>query len=304
MGVDLDLFDVLLRVLFLVSIAFLGFFSGKKFNLDQREMSILLVYIISPAVMFVSVLEAPSGRNYFNFTIGAFFVCSITATFALLIGKILWKDSTKYLFAFSGGTGNTGYFGLPLAIGIFDEIGAAVAVFIILGVNLYEFSYGYFLTSRGRNSISESFNRIIKLPIIYSFIIALLIRDSSLNLDKILVDGLNNFKGAYSILGMMVIGVTLSKFHKFEMDWKYFLCALGWKFIVWPLVAVFLIIVFGKNLDMVERAIILLMCTVPMAGNVVVIANELGVHPEKAATAVMASTILAIVTVPVVLSML
>ena len=39
-----------------------------------------------------------------------------------------------------GGTGNTGYFGLPLAIGLFDAVGAALAVFIIVGLVILIFS--------------------------------------------------------------------------------------------------------------------------------------------------------------------
>lgn len=50
-----------------------------------------------------------------------------------------------------------------------------------------------------------------------------------------------------------------------------------------------------------EKAVVLLMACVPMAGNTVVIANQLNVHPEKAATAVMLSTILAIVSVPLMM---
>lgn len=40
------------------------------------------------------------------------------------------------------------------------------------------------------------------------------------------------------------------------------------------------------------------MVAIPMAGNVVIISNNLGLHPEKAAATVMISTLFALATVP------
>ena len=47
--------------------------------------------------------------------------------------------------------------------------------------------------------------------------------------------------------------------------------------------------------------VIALMAATPMAANVVIIANNLRVHPEKAASAVMLSTLLAILSIPIAL---
>lgn len=295
--------DVFFRVLFLVFVSIIGLLLGRKLKINQKDLSSLLVYIISPAVMFVSVLEAPEGNNYFSFTLGALIVCSVISIVALFIGKLFWKDSTSYLFAFSGGTGNTGYFGLPLAIGLFNDTGAAIAVFIILGVNLYEFSLGYFLTSRGAGTLKDSLGKIVRLPTIYAFLLALLVQYSDIPINDATISSLNNFKGAYSILGMLIIGITLSHIRSFEIDWKYLSFSLIWKFIAWPIYGILLINFLPVEFSITERAIIMLMCSVPMAGNVVVIANELDVHPEKAATAVMLSTCLALIMVPLSMAM-
>ncbi|MFT5590488.1 MAG: putative permease, partial [Bradyrhizobium sp.] len=69
-----------------------------------------------------------------------------------------------------------------------------------------------------------------------------------------------------------------------------------------PAVTFLVITLFSTAISNVEKSIIVLMACVPMAGNTVVIANELNLHPEKAATAVMASTLLAIIVIPVALS--
>ncbi|MDY7574892.1 AEC family transporter [Actimicrobium sp. CCI2.3] len=294
--------EILIRVLLLVSIAIAGLFVGKKFGINQKEISTLLIYVISPAVMFVSVLQAPEGKNYLFYTLVAFVACSVMSTIALQLGRLLWKDSTANLFAFSAGTGNTGYFGLPLVLALFDAQGAAIAVFIILGVNLYEFSYGYYLTSRGNYQVSQSIRKIATMPILYAFGAALLLRAAGIHVSPIILDGLSSFKGAYSVLGMMVIGLTLARFNNLEVDWRFLLASMGWKYGVWPALTILAITLFPEAISQVEKSILLLMACVPMAGNTVVIANDLAIHPEKAATAVMASTVLAIIVIPVALS--
>ena len=300
----MDFNDILIRVLFLVSLSLIGLFMGRLKGVESKDISTLLVYFISPVVIFISVFEAPIGNNYFNFLVGAFILCVIISLVTLYVGGLIWSDGTSYLFAFSGGTGNTGYFGLPIAISLFDERGAAIAVFIILGVNLYEFTVGFFLASRGRCTVKDSLIKILKIPTAYVFVFALLLRWLDVDLNESLISSISGFKGAYSVLGMLVIGITLAKVKSLEFDFKYISFSLLWKFFVWPVIGCIIIYAFPFGFSHIEKSVILLMCSVPMAGNVVIISNDLGVHPEKAATAVMASTLLAVFSVPLVISFL
>ncbi len=295
--------DVFLRVLFLLGMSIAGLLLGKKLKINPKDIASLLIYLISPIVIFVAVVEAPKGYNYYSFAAGAFLLCSAVSLVAMFVGKAVWKDNTAYLFAFCGGTGNTGYFGLPLAIGLFDKAGAALAVFIILGVNLYEFSLGYFLTARGVGTLKESIARLLRLPVLYAFFFAVVVQQLEFDLGEIFLGGLASFKGAYSVLGMLVIGITLSHIGRLEADWRYIILSLFWKFFVWPMIALSLISFSPFELNSMEQSMIMLMSAVPMAGNVVIVANQLGVHPEKAATAVMLSTVLSLLFVPLFLTL-
>ncbi len=296
--------EVIIRVSFLVALSLFGYVVGKRLALNPKDISSLLIYFISPTVIFIAVLQAPEDGHYFKFFLAAYVVCCFMSGLALWVGRLIWKDSHAFLFAFSGGTANTGYFGLPMAIGLFDSAGAAIAVFIILGASLYEFTVGYFLVSRGSGTIKSSLLKIAKLPIIYAFLLAVMVRATGVTIDEIVVSGLENFKGAYTVLGMMVIGITLSKMQTFEFDVKYITYSMLWKFLAWPVMGLMLIAFYPGGMSSVEKSVVLLMCSVPMASNVVVIANELDVHPEKAATAVMISTVLAIISVPVAIGFL
>lgn len=288
--------EIIIRTIFLVFIAGLGWVAGSVLKIRATDVSALLVHVISPFVIFLSILQSPADWTCFVYSIGALAAASIAAAAAYAVARMAWKDARVNLFSFAGGTGNTGYFALPLVFALFDPSQVVIAVFIIIGVNLYEFTVGYFIAARGMLDTRHSLRRIVRLPILYAAVAGLTFKLAGLQLGEAIVSSLSNFKGAYSVLGMMTIGLTLAGYRKITLDWPFLLAMIGWKHIVHPLVGS---LVFGL-LDVPAQtlAVIALMLATPMAGNIVMIANDLGVHPEKAALSVMVSTLLAIVTVP------
>ncbi len=68
------------------------------------------------------------------------------------------------VLAFSAGTGNTGYFGLPVALVLLPPTGVTLYLFAVLGVTLYEFTVGFYLSARGRFSARQSLFKIVRLP--------------------------------------------------------------------------------------------------------------------------------------------
>lgn len=294
--------EIFWRVLFLIAIAGLGWVAGRTLKVGARDVSSLLVYIVSPLVIFLAIVQSPADWSYFAYTLGALLTASVAAGVAYGAGKLLWRDGRANLFAFTGGTGNTGYFALPLVFALFDEQQVAIAAFIIIGVNLYEFTVGYFIAARGVHDSRKSMLGVLRLPIIYAAVAGVLCKTFDVMPGEVLLSGLANFKGAYSVLGMMVIGITFATYRQPRLDRDFVLAALGWKHLVYPLVG---LAVFQWLLPVPAQAlpVIALMLATPMAANTVVIANVLGVHPEKAAAAVMASTLLALVSVPLVVGL-
>ena len=294
------IFEVVIRVFLLITISIIGWGVGKKFELDSKDISTLLVYIISPFVIFYSIIESPANWTYLKFSLGAFLVASLMAVAGLLFARCFWKDSRVNLFGFAAGTGNTGYFALPLILAIFDKTQIAMAIFIIIGINLYEFTVGYLITAKGSLNIKESILKVIKMPILYAAFLGMIFKYLDIQFDEVFLSFLANFKGAYSVLGMMTIGITIAKFSKIEIDWLFSVLALAWKHLIYPVFGILIFMfIFPVNKQILQ--IVALMVATPMAGNVVVISNTLGLHPEKAATSVMLSTMLALITVPIAL---
>ncbi|MGQ3673027.1 AEC family transporter [Xanthobacter sp. TB0136] len=295
--------EIFARVAFLISIAGLGYGVGRVLKLSSKDIAALLIYVIAPVVIFISIMQSPADWSYFAYTGWAFLVASSAGICAYFLARMVWSDGRANVMGFTGGTGNTGYFGLPLVFALFDGQQVAIAVFIIIGVTVYEFSIGYFITARGVMDTRESLKRVVRLPYLYAAFAGMILKSFDVHLGPILSSGLENFKGAYSVLGMMMIGITMSMYRKLELDWSFLAFALGWKHVLCPALG---LIIFGYvcGLPPETLAVVMLMLSTPLAANTVVVASHLGVHPEKAACAVMASTLLAAISVPLTVALI
>ena len=124
---------LVVKVGLLISIALIGWIVGKKLSVNPKDISSVLVYVISPFVIFISIAESPADITFFKYSLGAFITASSFAALAYLFARLLWNDSKINLFSFAGGTGNTGYFALPIVFSLFAPEEVAVAIFIIIG---------------------------------------------------------------------------------------------------------------------------------------------------------------------------
>lgn len=295
------------KLIVLYVLIFLGFLAARFLSAQRETIAKLLIYMITPVIVFYGTYSADINLANLSLPIVLFLLCTFVSLSFLAIGKLAFKtDATKNILAFAAGTGNTGYFGLPVALFLFGDQIFSVAVLTLLGFVLFENSVGFYLVAKGHNSSRQSLLKLVKLPSIYAFFLGLVFNYFSLDLDalKVLEE---SFKGSYTLLGMMMIGMGLSKFSTAHTDLKFIALSFTAKFFAWPLIVVALIAIdksfFGfYNKDIYN--IFTLMSIVPLAANSVAYAVELKVYPDKVALTVLLSTIFALFYIPFILGFL
>lgn len=300
---QLDFFITLvLKLLPLYFSILLGYLAGKYLNAQRETISKLLFYIIQPLVIFSSVLNTHLSPSILSLPILTFFICSCIAFFFYFLAGKVWKDTTQNIMAFTAGTGNTGYFGLTLAIMLLSEQGEGIFVLSMFGFILYETTVGFYLAAKGTHSREEVFRRLLRLPQIYAFTIGILLNFATLRIPEVFDDYVISLKGSFGILGMMIIGLTLSQMKNFRLDRQFIGMTILSKFVAWPIVVMAIILldyfILGFYGTLEYQALILL-SIVPLAVNTVVIASLLDVQPSKAASAVLISTVFALFYTPV-----
>lgn len=116
----------------------------------------------------------------------------------------------------------------------------------------------------------------------------------------------DNLRGAYSILGMMIIGMSITSFRGLVGNVRFTALAFFGKFVIWPLVATAFWWLDSQVLGIYEPAVhkaIFLISITPIAANTVVIATLLDTSPRQAAGTVMLTTLFALVFIPVMISL-
>jgi len=298
---------ILLKFIPLYLMILLGYIGAKGLKAQKETIARLLIYIITPAVIFYGAYTTEINFASLSLPVLFFILACFLSLCFFGIGKFVYKkDSTKNILAFTSGVGNTGYFGIPVVFAILGEQAFSLAVLSVFGFVLYENTLGFFLAAKGNYSAKESLIKVIKLPMIYAFIIGLVLNFFEINLGDIILTTLNHFKGAYILLGMMIIGMGLSAVNFKQIDFKFISLAFLAKFIVWPLVMAGIIFLDKIYLHLYDASIynvMIIMAIVPLAANTVTFATELKVHPDKAALAVFLSTIFGFFYVPLIISL-
>lgn len=279
----------------------LGFIAGKWLQIDRDNIARLLFFLMTPLVVFYNVALVKINLHILSFPLLTYVIaCSICTAFYYIAANI-WQDSTRNILAFTAGNGNTGYFALPVVITIFEHQVSSIFVMGMLGVMLYEYSLGFFITARSHQTIGESVVRVLKLPMLYSFVLGCIYSMLHLTIPQIFEDFMRNILGCYSTLGMMLVGLGLAQMNTVKLDFKFISLAFLARFVVWPLIS-FLIIFVDKNFiqyyDQNVYSALLMLSVVPLAANTVVVASILKVQPEKSAAAVLLSTIVALFYMP------
>lgn len=302
----MTLFFVLLaKIIPFYFIILIGFLAGKFLHVHKETVATLLIYIIVPAVIFQAALTTTISISTMSLPVLFFLIGSFMCLLFFAIGKYLYSDSTRNILAFTAGTGNTGYFGLPIAIMLFEPSTVNYYILCILGLVIYQNSLGFYITAKSHHSAWESFLRVIKLPTLYAFFIGIFINASGITVTQPILDTINNFRGAYTVLGMMIIGLGLASIKGYAFDLKFVSLTFLSKFILWPLLVAILIALDTSIIHLFSQQmhyVMILISIVPLAADTVSLATIHHAQPEKASLAVLLSTLFALFFIPFIVS--
>ncbi len=296
-------FTLLVKLIPFYLFIFLGFIAGKYLRAHKESIASIVIYIVTPVIVFHGAATTPINIGTMSLPLIFFLISSSMCLLVYSIVKHIWQDSTRNILAFTAGSGNTGYFGLPVAIAIFGEKATPLVVLCIMGFVLYENSLGFFITARGHHTVGESIRKVLKLPSIYAFIFGLLVNISGIPMGSIYLDTVTIFRGAYTLLGMMIIGLGLSAIKEFRFDYKFIFVSFFVKFFLWPAVVALVIIAdtyLFRIFDTSIHKVMILISVVPLAANTVAYATALRAQPEKASMAVLLSTVFALFYIPLI----
>ena len=280
----------------------LGLFSTLFLSCDKNTIAKILLFILAPLIVFNATISVKLDASVLFLPIFFFLVSSTLAFILLFVFKRIYSDNTANLLAFSTSTGNTGNIGIPLAILFLEPHLVDVFIFTVLASILYQNSVGYYITAKGHFTAKESIKKVLKLPVLYAFILGIIFNISGFKIPDIFLNYADYLKGTYAILGMMLLGMGMEKMRSNDsFDLKFISYAIIIKFFLWPMIVLAFIFVDKNYIHFLNEGfymIMFLFSIVPLAGNTVTVATILNVKPEKMSLAVFITTMISLLYIP------
>lgn len=281
-----------------------GFLAGRLLDIDRQSLANLAVYILVPVVIFGFIADLDLKPSYALLPFVLYAISTAVAFLFLRIGHAVYGDNRANLLAMCASMGNTGYFGLPLAMLLFDQDWLGVYMLMLVGFILFEATIGYYLAVRGRFTVRQSLIKLVKFPSLYVVAAGLAVNIANTPMPEIFSTYWTYFKGAYVVIGMMIIGVSLSRVERLVLSPRFLGLVFAGKFIAWPAIAFIFIEAdkfFLKLFEPEVHRLIYVISIVPPAANIAAFAAQMDLRPEKAAAAILLGTVAALFYIPAML---
>lgn len=304
-------YTTLTNVAFMIIYLLIGFILCKTKKADAshgKSLSALLIYLCGPAMILNAFLNV-TYRKENLLQMGLFFIISflLQAIIILILYLIFHKkfnNSLYRLLTIGAAFGNVGYFGLPIINSLFPKnpIVSCYSSVYVMSMNLLAFTLGVFMLTKNKKYISLKSAIINPTTLAISFSLPIYIL--SINLPSALDNAISILGKMTTPLCMFVLGMRMSTVKVIELFKRpvvYIACFL--KLIIFPLFA-YLCVFFLPFLNYPFKASILVLSSVPSAAIILSLAELHQTEQEISANIVLLSTILCIITIPLLLLIL
>jgi predicted permease len=296
------MFNVVSPVFLIVGLAML---IGRRFALEPRTLSRLLIYLFSPALVLDGIAKSGLGTSELGKLAAVAFLSFVG------MGLVAWaltrllrlERRMESAFMLSIILVNAGNFGIPLNTFAFGEAGQQRAVIFYVVSAVIANTIGIYLASRGSASARDSLLNVFKVPLVYGLVIGLIVNFSGVAF-PLPVQRVIELLGQAAVPTMLVVlglqlghtSITSLKGHAGPM-----LMAAGTRLLIAPVMAAGLVALVG--LAGVSRQVAIIEASMPTAVMAGVLATEFDSEPQFVTTVVMVSTLASLVTLSVLLTL-
>ena len=274
---------------------------------NTDNMSVILTRVILPLMIGTSI---GGGNRNDVFGVGAFLLCSFIVygiSFILSFGcaKVMKveKPLDRVHVAVSAYS-NSGFFAAPITIAMFGDIAALAFAAYTIADAVCVWTFAPTLMDPNANGININWKKVFN-PVLAAVFIGLIILMLALPVtDNVVWNTLKDVGSTSKYFACIYIGADIArKGLKMVMKYPKVIGAVFTKLIVYPFVAVIVIGALGL-LDSTLLAILTIYCSSPTMVLVAVFARQAGNNDEYAASGIVLSSVLSLVTMPFVMWLL
>lgn len=293
-------YNIISPILLVVLVAFVA---DRRFDIDPRSLSRLLVYVFTPFLIFEGVAYSNlSGGEAGQLVAVAVLMSVGVALAAWAVARLIRLDRhTGAAFALSATLINAGNYGLPLNRFAFGSAGEERALVFFIATVIVSYTLGVFLASFGRLSAQLALRNVFTVPLVYAALLGLAVNLGKADVPLPVSRAVGLMADAAIPAMLAILGVQLSR-ASVRGRIQPILLASGLRLLLGPLIAVGLAAILG--LEGLTRQVAIVQSAMPTAVVTGVLAIEFGADAELVTATILVSTLASIVTLTVLLSLL
>lgn len=275
-------------------------FKGKKISIEgSKSLAAILLWLVLPCVIINSFCVAPTGQKAIQLGISAA-LAALALMLAMAVSHILYRKSPVENFA--AAFSNAGFMGIPLVRACFGDDAVFFLVGFVALLNVLQWTYGASMLSRGKARMG--LKQILLNPIAIGLFSGIILFATGIGakLPSVIQNTVKGISSLNGPLAMLVLGVYLGQTDPKAMlitPRLYLLSSV--RLILIPVLTLLLLWVIP--VDSTIAMTILAAACAPVGSNVAVYAQIYGEDYPYACQTVTLSTILSIISMPLILAL-
>lgn len=283
-----------------ILLAGLGILTDRLLNFEIRTLNRLCLYILSPALLFSSLMRVEllltDSLRVVSFS---FLVLTVMALLGWIYAWLLKLDRPTTASAIMSTTFfNAVTLGFPFVLFAFGEEGLRLAAILIATNSLPLYGVGLFVAARSTHSTSQAMRKLIRMPAPYAVIAALLFRTLNLSLPLAVLEPIEILGRAGIPILLITVGMELGRI-QVGMNHSEIWGVVLLRLLVGPVVAWGGITLLG--LTGLLGQVVVLQASMPTAIMPIVFAREFGGNIQFISRSVLLTTLCSIVTLSIAL---
>jgi len=313
----MQLLSIMLNVIAPIMLVMsIGYLIGKKFNPDPRSISVFLIYLFTPSLVFKGVYQAELSGALFGVAGVALSSAVSMAIIGFLVARFLnytTREESSLILTIT--LVNAANYGISLNTFAYGDVGGGIAIFYYVVSALIGNVFGVFFASRGTVPVTDALSNVFKVPILYAAIIGLILNYYNVELPLILSRSIIDIAAPASIplmLGLLGLQLSRVQFGKnvtsdekdptLASKLSAVLLASGLKLLVAPFIAIGFALLFG--LSGLNFNVAVLESSMPTAVLASALATQFGGDARFVSAVTLVGTLASILTLSVLIFLL
>ena len=284
-------------------IFFIGYMGQKLIGFDIKSISTAALYLMSPFLAFRTFYANELTMDYLYIVLFSLLLTAVLLAIVWITARSMNATRPQLSAMILGGVFmNSGNYGAPVVLFAFGAAGFDYAVVMMVFQSLLMNTIGIFFASIGgeeKATLRQSLQRVTRMPLIYAAGLGVGLQLLAVTVPKTLMEGISLVADASIPTVMLVLGMQLAAIVRKKVAYRYVSAVTVIRMVLSPLIAAS--ILYFMPINDLLKAVMIVQSAMPAAANTTMFALQFGTEPDLVSFTTFITTLISIVTIPLVL---